>query len=39
LNATIAKALGLSLEEIVISPTGRPFKVANDGKPIAALLS
>jgi uncharacterized protein (DUF1501 family) len=39
LNATIAKSLGLSLEEIVISPTGRPFKVANDGKPITALLS
>lgn len=37
-NATIAKALGLSLDEIVISPTGRPFKVANDGKPISALL-
>ena len=38
-NATIAKLLGLSLEEIVISPTGRPFKVANDGKPISAILS
>jgi len=38
-NATIAKLLGLSLEEIVISPTGRPFKVANEGKPISAILS
>ena len=37
-NATVAKALGLSLDEIVISPTGRPFKVANDGVPINALL-
>jgi hypothetical protein len=37
-NATVAKALGLSLDEIVISPTGRPFKVANDGTPISALL-
>lgn len=39
LNATIAKLLGLSLDEIVISPTGRPFKVANEGKPIASLMS
>jgi len=38
-NATIAKLLGLSLEEIVLSPTGRPFKVANEGKPISAILS
>ena len=38
-NATIAKLLGLSLDEIVISPTGRPFKVANEGKPISAILS
>ncbi len=38
-NATIAKLLGLSLEEIVISPTGRPFRVAHDGKPISAILS
>jgi len=38
-NATIAKLLGLSLDEIVISPTGRPFKVANEGKPISAIVS
>ena len=37
-NATIATALGLPLEKIATSPTGRPFKVAHDGKPIAALL-
>jgi uncharacterized protein (DUF1501 family) len=39
LNATVATVLGLSLEEVVISPTGRPFKVANEGKPITTLLS
>lgn len=37
-NATIAAALGLPLQEIVKSPTGRPFRVANDGAPISALL-
>ena len=38
-NATIATALGLPLDKIVFSPTGRPFKVAHDGSPIAKLLS
>ena len=38
-NATIATALGLPLDKIVFSPTGRPFKVAHDGVPIAKLLS
>ena len=38
LNATIAMALGLSLETIVHSPTGRPFKLANEGKPITRLF-
>jgi hypothetical protein len=38
-NATIATALGLPLDKIVHSPTGRPFKVAHDGAPIKALLS
>ncbi len=37
-NATIATALGLPLDTIATSPTGRPFKVANEGKPITALL-
>jgi uncharacterized protein (DUF1501 family) len=37
-NATIATALGLPLEHIVSSPTGRPFKVAHDGAPILKLL-
>lgn len=38
-NATIATALGLPLDKVVFSPTGRPFKVAHDGVPIAMLLS
>ena len=38
-NATIATALGLPLDKVVFSPTGRPFKVAHDGVPIAKLLS
>lgn len=37
-NATIAKAMGLPLEQEIISPTGRPFRVAHDGKPVDALL-
>lgn len=36
-NATIAAALGIDLQATDISPSGRPFTVANDGKPIAAL--
>jgi hypothetical protein len=38
LNATIASALGLRLDQEVVSPTGRPFKVAHDGKPMVKLL-
>ncbi len=38
-NATIATALGLPLDKIVHSPTGRPFKVAHDGTPIKELLA
>jgi len=37
-NATIATALGLPLTKEIFSPTGRPFKVAHDGKAIAKLL-
>lgn len=37
-NATIASALGLPLDTIVHSPTGRPFKVANEGAAIGKLL-
>ena len=37
-NATIATALGLQIDKVVHSPTGRPFKVAHDGEPIMKLL-
>ncbi len=38
-NATIGYALGLPLNEVVISPTKRPFKVADKGKPVVKLFS
>lgn len=37
-NATIAHALGLPLQKDFISKSGRPFKVANDGKPLLKLF-
>ena len=38
LNATIAYAMGLPLEQIQTSPSGRPFKVAHDGTPLLDIL-
>ncbi len=50
-NATIAKACGMPIDEVVFSPSGRPFMVAGhredlrtrtmipEGKPIEQLLS
>lgn len=38
-NATIARALGIDLQATEISPSGRPFTIANDGKPIAELFA
>lgn len=37
-NATIAHAMGLPLDEEVLSPSRRPFKVADDGAPVLALF-
>jgi hypothetical protein len=37
-NATIAFALGLPLDKVVHSPSGRPFRVADKGQPIKALF-
>ena len=37
-NATIAYALGLPLDEILYSPSMRPFTVADKGKPVTALF-
>jgi len=38
-NATIAHAIGLSLDKTVFSPSGRPFHVAAKGKPLLHLFS
>ncbi len=38
-NATIATALGLDLEKKTISPSDRPFTVADKGKPIEDLFA
>lgn len=37
-NATIASACGLPIEKEFQSDTGRPFHIADDGKPIATVL-
>ncbi len=38
-NATIAHALGLDVDAILLSPSGRPFQVAHKGKPVKLLFS
>jgi hypothetical protein len=38
LNATIAYALGLPYETVLMSPTKRPFKLADKGVPLAGLF-
>lgn len=38
-NATIAYALGLPLDEVVYSPSKRPFTVAHKGRPILDLIA
>lgn len=38
-NATIAYALGLPLEHELVSPSGRPFTVADKGTPIRSLFA
>jgi uncharacterized protein (DUF1501 family) len=37
-NATIAQAMGLPIDQDVFSSSGRPFKVAHDGKPVLKLF-
>lgn len=37
-NATIAYALGLPLDQIVYSPTRRPFTLSDKGQPLVRLL-
>ena len=38
-NATIAHALGLPLDKVTTSPSGRPFTVADKGKPLLGLFA
>ncbi|MFO1052036.1 MAG: DUF1501 domain-containing protein [Planctomycetota bacterium] len=38
-NATIAHAIGIPHDFVVHSPSGRPFKVADDGRPVMALFA
>src|SRR5262245_377451 len=38
-NATIAHAVGLPLDYVITSPSGRPFKVADKGAPITSIFS
>ena len=38
-NATIAMALGLKWDETIFSPSGRPFTIADKGKPVTAVFA
>ncbi|MDF1815271.1 MAG: DUF1501 domain-containing protein [Verrucomicrobiales bacterium] len=38
LNATIGYALGLPLDQVLYSPSMRPFTVADKGKPVVSLF-
>ncbi|HRA89522.1 MAG TPA: DUF1501 domain-containing protein, partial [Planctomycetaceae bacterium] len=38
LNATIAAACGLPLDKEFISPSGRPFHIADKGTPVSSVL-
>jgi hypothetical protein len=37
-NATAACALGIPLEQVLYSPSKRPFTVADKGKPITEIF-
>ncbi len=37
-NATIAHALGISHEEVLMSPSRRPFTIADKGKPVMSIF-
>ncbi len=38
-NATIGYALGLPLDQVLYSPTKRPFTVADKGKPVTSVFA
>lgn len=37
-NATIAYAMGLPYDKVLMSPTQRPFQIADQGKPVTSLF-
>jgi hypothetical protein len=37
-NATIAYSLGLSTDQVLFSPGGRPFQIAHKGKPLTNIF-
>jgi len=39
LNATIAHAMGLSVNKTIFSPSGRPFQVSHGAQPISEILA
>ncbi len=39
INATMAYALGLPLDQIVFSPSKRPFTIADKGQPLTSLFA
>lgn len=38
-NATIAHALGLPIDKVITSPSGRPFQVADKGRPVFEVFA
>jgi len=38
-NATVALALGMDVAHLEHSPSGRPFTVADQGRPVTALFA
>jgi hypothetical protein len=39
MNATIAYALGLPLDQVIYSPSKRPFTIADKGQPLTAVFA
>jgi len=39
MNATIAYALGLPLDQVIYSPSKRPFTIADKGKPLVGIFA
>jgi len=39
LNASIAYALGLPLDQVIYSPSKRPFTIADKGQPVLDLFA